>query len=80
MKAGRVEFRVDKTSLIHIPIGKLSFTDEQLLQNLTAALDAIQRAKPAGAKGQYIKSIVLCSTMSPSVRLDIQPALALRSA
>jgi large subunit ribosomal protein L1 len=80
VKAGRVEFRVDKTSLIHIPIGKLSFTDEQLLQNLTAALDAIQRAKPAGAKGQYIKSIVLCSTMSPSVRLDIQPALALRTA
>ena len=80
VKAGRVEFRVDKTSLIHIPIGKLSFTDEQLLQNLTAALDAIQRAKPSGAKGQYIKSIVLCSTMSPSVRLDIQPALALRTA
>jgi large subunit ribosomal protein L1 len=80
VKAGRVEFRVDKTSLIHIPIGKLSFTDEQLLQNLTAALDAIQRAKPTGAKGQYIKSIVLCSTMSPSVRLDIQPALALRTA
>jgi large subunit ribosomal protein L1 len=80
VKAGRVEFRVDKTSLIHIPIGKLSFTDEQLMQNLTAALDAIQRAKPTGAKGQYVKSIVLCSTMSPSVRLDIQPALALRTA
>jgi large subunit ribosomal protein L1 len=80
VKAGRVEFRVDKTSLIHIPIGKLSFTDEQLMQNLTAALDAIQRAKPTGAKGQYIRSIVLCSTMSPSVRLDIQPTLALRPA
>ncbi|HEU5347248.1 MAG TPA: 50S ribosomal protein L1 [Ktedonobacterales bacterium] len=80
VKAGRVEFRVDKTSLIHIPIGKLSFTDEQLMQNLTAALDAIQRAKPSGAKGQYIRSIVVCSTMSPSVRLDIQPALALRTA
>jgi large subunit ribosomal protein L1 len=80
VKAGRVEFRVDKTSLIHIPIGKLSFTDEQLMQNLTAALDAIQRAKPAGAKGQYVRSIVVCSTMSPSVRLDIQPALALRTA
>ncbi|HEY7343746.1 MAG TPA: 50S ribosomal protein L1 [Ktedonobacterales bacterium] len=80
VKAGRVEFRVDRTSLIHIPIGKLSFTDEQLTQNLTAALDAIQRAKPTGAKGQYIKSIVLCSTMSPSVRLDIQPTMALRTA
>jgi large subunit ribosomal protein L1 len=80
VKAGRVEFRVDRTSLIHIPIGKLSFTDEQLTQNLAAALDAIQRAKPTGAKGQYIKSIVLCSTMSPSVRLEIQPAMALRTA
>jgi len=80
VKAGRVEFRVDRTSLIHIPIGKLSFTDEQLTQNLTAALDAIQRAKPAGAKGQYIKSIVLCSTMSPSVRLDTAATLAMKPA
>lgn len=80
VKAGRVEFRVDKTSLIHIPIGKLSFSEEQLRENLAAALDAIQRAKPSGAKGAYIKSIVLCSTMSPSIRLDIQPALALKTA
>jgi large subunit ribosomal protein L1 len=80
VKAGRVEFRVDRTSLIHIPIGKLSFTDEQLMQNLTAALDAIVRAKPTGAKGQYVKSVVLCSTMSPSVRLDLQSALALKVA
>lgn len=80
VKGGRVEFRVDKTSLIHIPIGKLSFSDNQLLENLTAAIDAIVRAKPAGAKGQYIRSIVLCSTMSPSIRLDLQPALALKSA
>jgi len=80
VKAGRVEFRVDKTSLIHIPIGKLSFSDEQLMQNLTAAIDAIIRAKPAGAKGQYVKSVVLCSTMSPSVRLDLPSALALKVA
>lgn len=80
VKAGRVEFRVDKTSLIHIPIGKLSFSEGQLRENLAAALDAIQRAKPSGAKGTYIKSIVLCSTMSPSIRLDVQPALALRTA
>ncbi len=80
VKGGRVEFRVDRTSLIHIPIGKLSFTDEQLLQNLTSAVDAIVRAKPSGAKGQYIKSVVLCSTMSPSVRLDTATALALRVA
>ena len=80
VKAGRVEFRVDKTSLIHIPIGKLSFSDEQLMQNLTAAIDAIVRAKPAGAKGQYVKSVVICSTMSPSVRLELPAALALKVA
>jgi large subunit ribosomal protein L1 len=78
VKAGRVEFRVDKTSLIHIPIGKASFTDEQLMQNLAASVDAIVRAKPAGAKGQYVKSVVICSTMSPSVRLDVPTALALK--
>ncbi len=80
VKAGRVEFRVDKTSLIHIPIGKLSFTDEQLRDNLAAAIDAIVRAKPAGAKGQYVRSIVICATMSPSVRLETAPALALKTA
>ena len=78
VKAGRVEFRVDKTSLIHIPIGKISFSDDQLMQNLAASIDAIVRAKPSGAKGQYVKSVVLCSTMSPSVRLDIPTALALK--
>ena len=78
VKAGRVEFRVDKTSLIHIPIGKISFSDDQLMQNLAASIDAIVRAKPTGAKGQYVKSVVLCSTMSPSVRLDIPTALALK--
>ena len=78
VKAGRVEFRVDKTSLIHMPIGKISFSDEQLMQNLVASVDAIVRAKPTGAKGQYVKSVVLCSTMSPSVRLDVPSALALK--
>jgi len=78
VKSGRVEFRVDKTSLIHIPIGKASFTEEQLMQNLAASVDAIVRAKPSGAKGQYVKSVVLCSTMSPSVRLDVPTALALK--
>lgn len=80
VKAGRVEFRVDKTSLIHMPIGKISFSDEQLLSNLASAIDAIVRAKPAGAKGVYIKSITICSTMSPGVRLDMPVALALRVA
>lgn len=78
VKAGRVEFRVDRTSLIHVPIGKLSFTNEQLMQNLTASIDAIVRAKPSGAKGTYVKSVVVCSTMSPSVRLDVPGALALK--
>jgi len=78
VKAGRVEFRVDKTSLIHIPIGKLSFSEGQLMQNLAASIDAIVRAKPTGAKGQYIKSVVVCSTMSPSVRLDVPAATALK--
>lgn len=80
VKAGRVEFRVDRTSLIHIPIGKLSFTDEQLMQNLSSAVDAIVRAKPTGAKGTYVKSVVVCATMSPSVRLDPAQALSLRVA
>ena len=80
VKAGRVEFRVDKTSLIHMPIGKISFSDEQLLSNMASAIDAIVRAKPAGAKGVYIKSITVCSTMSPGVRLDMPVALALRVA
>ena len=78
VKAGRVEFRVDKTSLIHIPIGKTSFSDDQLMQNLAASIDAIVRAKPSGAKGTYVKSVVVCSTMSPSVRLDVPSALALK--
>jgi large subunit ribosomal protein L1 len=80
VKAGRVEFRVDKTSLLHVPIGKLSFSDEQLMQNLSATIDAIVRAKPSGAKGQYVRTIALCSTMSPSVRLDPQAALSLKVA
>jgi large subunit ribosomal protein L1 len=80
VKAGRVEFRVDKTSLLHIPIGKLSFSNEQIEQNLASAIDAVMRAKPTGAKGQYVKSVVICSTMSPSIRLDTQTALALQHA
>jgi len=78
VKGGRVEFRVDKTSLIHMPIGKMSFSEDQIMQNLAASIDAIVRSKPSGAKGQYVKSVVICSTMSPSVRLDIPSALALK--
>jgi large subunit ribosomal protein L1 len=78
VKAGRVEFRVDKTSLIHVPIGKLSFPDDQIIENLTATIDAIVRARPTGAKGQYVRSVALCSTMSPSVRLDPLVAQSLK--
>ncbi len=78
VKAGRVEFKVDKTALLHIPAGKLSFSDESLLANITSVVDAVVRARPSGAKGTYIKSVVLSSTMSPSIRLDIPSALALK--
>lgn len=77
VKAGRVEFRVDKTAVIHVPIGKLSFTDDQLVANLSSLVDAVVRAKPSGAKGQYIRSIAMASSMSPSVRLDLQATLSL---
>jgi large subunit ribosomal protein L1 len=80
VRAGRVEFRVDKTSVIHGPIGKLSFTDAQLLENLGAFVDAIVRAKPSAAKGQYIRSIAVASTMSPGIKLDIAQATALAAA
>lgn len=78
VKAGRVEFRMDKTSLLHVPAGKLSFSEDALLANITAVVDAVSRARPSGAKGTYVKSIVLSSTMSPSVRLNVQSALALK--
>jgi len=78
VKSGRVEFRVDKTGLIHMPIGKVSFSHEQLMLNLASSLDAIQRAKPSGSKGQYVKSVVVASTMSPGIRLDLPAALALK--
>lgn len=77
VKAGRVEFRVDKTAVIHVPIGKLSFSDEAISSNLEALMDAVVRAKPSGAKGQYIRSIALASTMSPSVTLDVGQTLAM---
>jgi len=78
VKAGRVEFKVDRTSLLHIPAGKLSFSEEALQSNITSVVDAVTRARPSGAKGTYVKSIVLTSTMSPSIRLDVAAALALK--
>ena len=69
-KAGRVEFRVDKTSNIHAPIGKASFTQEQLVENLTAFIGAVKRARPAVAKGTYIQKITVANTMGPGIKLD----------
>jgi len=79
-KQGRVEFRTDKTSLVHVPIGKVSFSEEALLENLSALLDAIVREKPAGAKGQFIRSVTLTATMGPGIKLDVQPTLSLTAA
>lgn len=80
VKAGRVEFKVDRTALLHVPAGKMSFTEEALLSNLTSVMDAVMRARPSGAKGTYVKSVVVSSTMSPSIRLDVATATALKPA
>jgi large subunit ribosomal protein L1 len=78
VKAGRVEFKVDRTSLLHIPAGKISFSEEAILSNVASVVDSVVRARPSGAKGTYVKSVVLTSTMSPSVRLEVASALALK--
>ena len=69
VKAGKVEYRLDKTAIIHCPIGKKSFGKEKLVENYTALIDAIIKAKPAAAKGTYLKSVVLASTMGPGVKV-----------
>lgn len=79
-RKGRVEFKLDKTALIHVPIGKVSFSDEALLENLTTLVDAIQKAKPSGAKGQYIKSVTLTTTMGPGIKLDLGATLSASAA
>lgn len=70
LKAGKIEFRVDKSGIVHAPIGKRSFAEQALAENLQAFMDAIVRARPAAAKGQYIRSVTVSSTMGPGVRLD----------
>ncbi len=71
-KAGRVEFKIDKGANVHLPVGKISFKPEQILENVRAALEAILKAKPASARGQYIRSITLSTTMSPGVEVDLK--------
>ena len=73
IKAGKVEYRLDKTNIIHTPIGKVSFGPEKLTENFNALLEAVVKAKPAAAKGQYLKSVTVASTMGPGVKVN--PAL-----
>lgn len=70
VKAGKVEFRVDKTGIIHAPVGKLSFASDKLLENAGTLITAVIKAKPAAAKGRYVKSTTICSTMGPGVAID----------
>lgn len=70
IKAGKVEFRVDKTAIIHVPVGKISFSADQLIDNASAVINAVRKAKPSAAKGKYVRSIYISSTMSPSVMID----------
>ena len=79
-RQGRVEFKVDKTGNLHVPLGKVNFTREQLIDNLSALMDAINRAKPSGAKGIYVRRVTLTSTMAPGIRLDTTEATALKPA
>jgi len=76
-KAGKIEYRVDRAGILHVPIGKASFDEEKLYQNAMTFLEAMMRAKPAAAKGQYVKSLSISSTMGPGVKLDRQLVLSL---
>ena len=73
IKAGKVEFRVDKTGVIHVPVGKVSFTTDKLVENASTLMNAVVKAKPAAAKGKYVRSVTMCSTMGPAVPLDVGP-------
>ena len=76
-KAGRVEFRVDKTSNLHVPIGKISFEVDKLRDNMSALMDAVKKARPAATKGTYIRNVILTSTMGPGIKVDAAQAQAM---
>jgi large subunit ribosomal protein L1 len=76
-RQGRVEFRLDRSALIHVPIGKIGFEEEKLLENLSAMVEAIVKSKPSGAKGQFIRSITLTTTMGPGIKLEMGTTLSL---
>jgi len=80
IKSGRIEFKVDRAGIVHAPVGKASFTPEQLRANLATLVDAVNRAKPSGAKGTYMRTLTLAPTMGPGIRIDIPSALAAASA
>ena len=71
IKAGKIEYRLDKTNIIHVPIGKVSFTDEALQENFNTLMDAITKARPSAVKGQFLRSITMTSTMGPGVKLNV---------
>ncbi|HET7830440.1 MAG TPA: 50S ribosomal protein L1 [Candidatus Limnocylindrales bacterium] len=80
VKGGRVEFKVDKGAIVHVPVGKASFEEQQLAENLAALVDAVNRAKPSGAKGTYLRTLTIATTMGPGIRVDIAGALAAAAA
>lgn len=79
LRRGRVEFRNDSTANLHVPIGKASFSDEELLENLVVLMGAVLRARPSGARGQYIRSLAIASTMGPGIKVGVSEAMQLRS-
>jgi len=80
IKSGRIEFKVDRAGIVHVPVGRASFSPEQLAANVATLVDAVNRAKPTGAKGTYMRTLTLAPTMGPGVRVDITSALAAASA
>lgn len=80
VRQGRVEFRLDKTAIIHLPIGKVSFAEDKLVENLSSVVEAIVSARPSGAKGQFIRSVSLTTSMGPGIRLDLKSMLSLSAA
>jgi len=78
-RKGRVEFRLDRTAIIHVPVGKVSFDSDKLMDNLTAVVEAVVKARPSSAKGQYVRTAFLTTTMGPGIRLDLKSFLSLTS-
>jgi large subunit ribosomal protein L1 len=76
-RKGRVEFKLDRTAIIHVPLGKKSFESQKLVDNLGAVVEAVSKAKPAGAKGQFIKTATVATSMGPGIPLDLKPLLSL---